>query len=391
MPAKTKPAITSGSIAFVSDENPLRLNATDIEILRASLSEATDLDFKRFIRVCERTRLDPITRQIYGRVQNEKVKGRQGQADTWKKSLVIITGIDGFRALAAHTGEYQGQTKPEWYYSKLGAEPEWHEAFIPSTDSKGRAISVPEVARVGVWRQNFREPCYGVANFEGFADYKYNKESKEWYLGVFWEKLGAHMIAKVAEAQAFRKAFPQELGGIYIEEEVSDLTEEEREAAAAHQAAENASQEPANRAPKVEKPAPPATKPATEKPAPVAEKPAPEPEKPAPKAKTGYTEAEQDPLFADEDGSKKAAPAADKPSYVLKVINNGAYKGKKLADLSDTQLATLKLAWADKFKGKSPEHAEESEQIEAELATRPGHEKTVSETRAALVKAGQLK
>ena len=49
---------------------------------------------------------------------------------------------------------------------------------------------------------------------------EFNKEQNA------WKKMKAFMIMKVAIAQAHRLAFPEELGGIYIAEELEDVQAE---------------------------------------------------------------------------------------------------------------------------------------------------------------------
>src|SRR4051812_31000697 len=69
---------------------------------------------EQFIITCERTLLDPFSRQIYARPQPVK-KTFPGGKEEWVKELIIITAIDGLRAVAERSGEYRGQTPVEWY------------------------------------------------------------------------------------------------------------------------------------------------------------------------------------------------------------------------------------------------------------------------------------
>lgn len=158
---------------------------------------ATDLELKMFLSQCQRTGLDPITRQIYF------IKGKTGK-DGRPGKVMIQTSIDGFRLIAERTGKYEGQTKPEW----CGDDGVWKEVWtLPKN---------PSAARIGVWKTGFREPLYAVAIFNEYAQ-------KDWQgkLSSMWAKMPVLMISKVAESLAFRKAFPNDLSGIYTSEEMA--------------------------------------------------------------------------------------------------------------------------------------------------------------------------
>lgn len=191
------------------------------------LKGADDFEVARFLITCERTGLDPFSRQIYGRIQNTKIPARGNQPERWVQNVVIITSIDGFRAIAERSGEYAGQTAPEWFYLNPDTgKSEWQDVFLAKRDGKGNLLTTLDACRVGVKRKGWDAPVFGVANFDSFAVYEKKRSNnngpEEWYLGKFWNKMPEHMIAKVAEAQAFRKAFPLLAQGLYVEEEIRD-------------------------------------------------------------------------------------------------------------------------------------------------------------------------
>lgn len=156
-----------------------------------------------FLQHCARTGLDPIARQIYSIARKSK-----GQLK-WQ----IQISIDGARLVAERSGQYEGQTTPEftadgitWTQVWLGDEP-------------------PKAARVGVFRRGFREALYAVALWDAYVQTK-----DEWVDGRktgrvivsdMWQKMGPLMLAKCAEMLALRKAFPQDLSGLYSSEEMS--------------------------------------------------------------------------------------------------------------------------------------------------------------------------
>ena len=169
--------------------NIIPYSKDQIALLKRTVAAgATDDELSLFVNQCERTGLDPMTRQIYF------IKDKKGK-------VTVCSSIDGLRLIAERSGVYEGQTKAEW----CGMDGIWKDVWL--TDD------LPAAARVGVFKNKFREPVYGVALFKEYAGTYDGK------LTYMWDKMPALMIAKVAEALALRKAFPNDLSGIYSEEE----------------------------------------------------------------------------------------------------------------------------------------------------------------------------
>jgi phage recombination protein Bet len=157
----------------------------------------------------QRTGLDPFSRQIY------MIARWDSQARAEK--FTIQTGIDGFRVIAERHPQYGGQLGPEW----CGADGVWHDVWVSDKP--------PVAARVGVIRKDWLQPCYATALFREYAGTAKDKQTGQMVLTRMWREKGALMIAKCAEALALRKAFPQDLSGLYTAEE---MTQADQHAAA---------------------------------------------------------------------------------------------------------------------------------------------------------------
>jgi len=178
-------------------------------VRQLGMEDASPEALQVFLHVCQRTRLDPFARQIYG------ITRQQWNPRTKRKEpkLTIQTGIDGFRLVAQRpditTGKpsgYQGRVGPHW----CGEDGVWREVW---TDAKP-----PVAARVGVWKEGFREPLFATAHY---AEYVQTKGGDNGPVpNEMWARMPANQLAKCAEAAAIRAAWPQDLSGIYSPEEM---------------------------------------------------------------------------------------------------------------------------------------------------------------------------
>lgn len=146
-----------------------------------------DNEKKQFIEVATAYQLNPFKREIYCTPYMTNVKQEDG---TWKKvrKLSIITGYETYLKRAERSGALNG----------------WSVEISGNGDNR--------TAKIIVHRKDWQHPFTHEVILS-----EYKEDNK------MWKEKPMTMLKKVAMAQGFRLAFPDELGGMpYVAEELPD-------------------------------------------------------------------------------------------------------------------------------------------------------------------------
>jgi phage recombination protein Bet len=186
------------------------LTPAQLTMVRETMAkDCNDREFNLFMAVCQRTGLDPIKRQISCMVHNKDKPD--------KRQLTIIVQIDGLRVIAKRSGDYRPmETAPLYEFDER---------------VKDEATNPLGLVRVEVraWKRYGDEwfPVVGEAYWSEFAplkdEWQNNQKTGRKVLSGKWGDMPRLMLAKCAEAQALRRGWPDDMSGLYAEEEFDRL------------------------------------------------------------------------------------------------------------------------------------------------------------------------
>src|SRR5487761_1121676 len=163
------------------------------------IKSASNGELAVFFHYCQRTGLDPFSRQIYMIPRREKQDGQ------WVEKQTIQVGIDGFRVIRDRIAD------------RAGLDVEYEDTIWYDADGQPHDVWLspepPVACRVVVIKGGRRFP----GGVRPAACAAVNKDGE---MVAQWRTQPDHMIEKCAEAFALRRAFPNDLGGLYIDDEM---------------------------------------------------------------------------------------------------------------------------------------------------------------------------
>lgn len=156
--------ITQGALDFSKPEL--------VKTLRATVAQGlTEPEFYLFVEHCKATGLNPFKKEVWA----IKAGGR----------MQVMTGINGFLTIANKHPMFDGM-----------------EVLVDNDERPTKAICK-------VYRKDRKYPSEGIALLK-----EYGKDTP------IWKQMPRVMLTKVAKSIALREAFPQQLAGLYTQEEM---------------------------------------------------------------------------------------------------------------------------------------------------------------------------
>lgn len=195
-------AKTSGAAALTPAQEEARL----IKVLGDSLYPgATPESIKMVVDYCRSAGLNPMLKPVHIVPMSVKTKGRDGK-DNYAWRDVIMPGVAHYRTQASRTGEYIGKTEPEFgpdIQGNVGGVNMVYPAWCRVTVRRLVGDREAEFTAKELWAEN-----YATKGRDSLAP------------NAMWARRPYGQLAKVAEAQALRMAFPELLGGVNSAEEM---------------------------------------------------------------------------------------------------------------------------------------------------------------------------
>lgn len=169
-----------------------------MSVLKNSLYPgARDESIKLVIGYCKASGLDPMQKPVHIVPMSVSTGKKDGNGwDVKEMRDVVMPGIGLYRTQAARSGEYAGVSEPEFgddITETIGETtityPKWCKVVIKRQMRNGAIV---EFAAKELWKENYA-----------------TKSAKSAEPNAMWKRRPYAQLAKCAEAQALRKAFPE--------------------------------------------------------------------------------------------------------------------------------------------------------------------------------------
>lgn len=194
---------------------PLKFSDEQKRVWKANFApNATPDQWALFVDECERRALIPNTHVVFSLHNASEYDTTVNQWVKVKK-VAFITTINALRLLVdrysdAHPGRaFKGFSKFTYHYG-LPDTDEFSEKFVPLSGK------IPHAVSVSVRRLDWQEALFVVARYDACVQMKGDKVTPT----AMWERRGPEQLLKCCEAAALRSVAPEELGGLYLREEL---------------------------------------------------------------------------------------------------------------------------------------------------------------------------
>jgi phage recombination protein Bet len=179
--------VTESVALEVSQRGSIAVTTEQVAIARNTVAKGLNDDqFAVFLYNCQRQGIHPLDGLLVPIVRKDNQTG--------ELRLTFVTTVDLLRSRAAEGGDYAGSDDPIFEYNP--------------------PASNPQSATVTVWKIVQGMKCSFVATARWEEYYPGDKQ------GFMWKSKPHVMVGKCAEALALRKAFPKQLAGLYLAEEL---------------------------------------------------------------------------------------------------------------------------------------------------------------------------
>lgn len=192
---KKTTATQQNAVTFTAGSEEIKLTPAMVKayLVSGDASSVTDQEITMFMMMCKSNHLNPWIREAYC------IKyGTQ--------PATMVVGKDAFLKRAERHPQYDGMTSGIIVVNEGGIE--YRQGILKFKNEE----------LLGGWAEVFRKDRSHSTRIEvSFEEYAGRK--KDGTLNSQWTTKPATMIRKVAQVQALKEAFPDDLGGMYTAEE----------------------------------------------------------------------------------------------------------------------------------------------------------------------------
>jgi len=226
----------SNAVTNVTPIREIDLTPTQVALIKRTLAADTnDDEFNLFIEVARRMKADPFRRHLYALVYNKD--------DPKKRRMSIVTGIDFYRTVAARNRDYRPDDQEATITYDENAKCDENPLGIVKA-----VVRAYKLAPSGDWWPVVGEAYwqeYVPTDEEGDEGFEWVETGEVWKdtgrpkkkkvpLGTVrrkpkgkWASMPRVMITKCAEAVALRRGWPEDLSGVYVQEEMDKAVAED--------------------------------------------------------------------------------------------------------------------------------------------------------------------